>query len=407
MSICSFLDLKKNTAILSGIALTGMCAAAYADSGSESVRTACTAKIVDSFSLKPLASSAGYSSLTDLHGNFFVAGSAYDQNNRTHWVVRRSIDNGLTWQTVDDFLYQADADTKQDSAPVLGKDPRGNLYAAGFGFDNTGKVHWIVRKSTDDGTTWNTVDDFKYSIGSATMANGFTSDSNGNLYVSGYGYSKTGYTWLVRKSSDAGSTWNLVDQFQLTKGSASETTNIASDTNGNVFATGIGNTRWIVRKTADAGITWNIVDNFQNQANYSLPRAVTADKNNHLYSAGTGTVSEGGSAWIVRKSTDGGQSWATVDTFQLASGKRSEAKALTSDANGNLYATGSGEDANGTNWVTRQSTDGGATWTTIETFQFRKGKMAMGKTVWTDANGNIFTAGMAGSRWMVRELSCE
>lgn len=411
MRLNSFPSLNNKVlfSIISTIALTSFCSLTYSNAiGAPPTNASCTGTILDNFYLKSGASARANSSMVDLNGNLFVAGSAYTASNTDHWVVRKSIDGGQTWTTVDDYQLVAGANTTTDIEPAIGKDSRGNLYVAGIGFDAAKVPHWIVRKSSNQGATWTTVDDF-VTNGKVTIATGVTSDANGNVYVSGYGSTKSnGYHWFVRKSANQGASWGTVDDFQLSSGVVAEPSAIASDNSGALYASGSASNRWVVRKSTNAGVTWSTVDNYQGTGGLSVSRAVIADASNNIYSAGVSSTSkQGESIWTVRKSTDAGATWQTVDSYQLAAGKLSQASAINIDANGAIYVTGYGQNANGYNWVTRKSTDNGATWSTIDVYQLKSTVLAMAQTVWTDANGHVYIGGIASSRWIVRELSCQ
>lgn len=394
--------------MISSIATTGFCNKSSIDSPNPSLTETCTGILIDYYYLKPLRSSSAYSSLTDQYGNFFVAGSAADDSNASHWIVRKSTNNGLKWITVDDYQYPSGSTNSDDIEPVLGKDIYGNLYVAGSSFDSEGNAHWIVRKSSDDGTTWNTVDDFR-TTGIISIATSFTSDANGNIYVAGYGStSHSGYHWFVKKSNNAGVTWSVIDNFQLPDKGDAGATSLTADNNGNVYCTGMASNQWIVRRSNDNGNIWNTVDNFQGTGDLSAPRAIIADATNNLYVAGTSFKPyPNGNVWTVRKSIDSGITWESVDSYQPSTAQIADAQAITTDTNGTIYTVGNVQDETGFHWVTRRSTDQGATWSTIDNFQMRGKPMAVGETIWTDASGNIYTAGMASSRWIVRKVSCQ
>lgn len=390
------------------VTTTGFCNTASIDSSNPSVSANCTGILIDYYYLNPLRPSAAYSSLTDQYGNFFIAGSATDSNNSLHWIVRKSANNGQKWITVDDYQYQSGSSSSDDIEPVLGKDIYGNLYVAGSSFDSEGNVHWIVRKSTDSGSTWNTVDDFR-TTGIVSIATSFTSDANGNIYVAGYGStSHSGYHWFVKKSNNAGATWSVIDNFQLPDKGDAGAASLTSDNNGNIYCTGIASNQWVVRRSNDNGNTWTTVDNFQGAGDLSAPRTIIADATNTLYAAGTSfNPYPNGNVWVVRKSVDSGITWGSVDNYQPSSAQIADPQGMATDTNGALYTVGKIQDATGFHWVTRRSTDQGATWSTIDNFQMRGKPMAEGKTIWTDASGNIYTAGMASSRWIVRKVSCQ
>lgn len=406
----SFLSSQKDVlfTIISSIALSSFCGLAYSNTiGAPPSNTSCTGTILDNFYLKSGSSAEANSSVVNLDGNLFVAGSAYTASNTDHWVVRKSTDGGHTWNTVDDFQLAAGANTTNDIEPAIAKDALGNLYVAGMGFDATKTPHWIVRKSADKGATWTTVDDF-VTNGKVTLATGVTADDNGNIYVSGYGSTKSsGYHWFIRKSDNKGATWTTVDDYQVASGVVAEPTSITADQNGVLYASGSSNNRWVVRKSSDAGLTWSTVDSYQGTGGVSVSRAIGTDANNNLYAVGISYSSkQGESIWTVRKSTDAGATWQTVDSYQLMAGKLTQASAVNIDNNGTIYVTGYGQNANGYNWVTRMSNDNGATWSTIDVYQLKAKGLAMAQTVWTDANSHVYIGGKASSRWLVRELTC-
>ena len=56
---------------------------------------------------------------------------------------------------------------------------------------------------------------------------------------------------------------------------------------------------------------------------YGVAHAIGADATGNIYAAGRLGIPTKSSAtweWVVRKSSNGGNSWSTVDTFQLSSG---------------------------------------------------------------------------------------
>ena len=71
--------------------------------------------------------------------------------------------------------------------------------------------------------TWQTVDDFV--LGSSAQAYDICKDPFGNIYVAGSGEnpnSPSNYGAVVRKSSDGGNTWTIVDFFDNGTGPAPE-----------------------------------------------------------------------------------------------------------------------------------------------------------------------------------------
>ncbi len=70
-------------------------------------------------------------------------------------------------------------------------------------------------------------------------------------------------------------------------------------------------------------------------------------------------------AWTVRKSQDGGDTWANDGApFLLDKNNSSWANGITTDVGGTVYVTGVGRDARSPHWMIRRKTPGG-TWSTV------------------------------------------
>ena len=161
--------------------------------------------------------------------------------------MRQSTNGGATWQTVETFQLSSG---KGAGAFGIGADAANNLYVvgnAGTPSGSTTAVHWIVRKSTDSGNSWNTVDDFQQSS-SNVAARRFAVTSNGDLYVAGIASSSTGNHWIVRKNPAGTGTWSTIDDYQYVAGASTEPYSMAADTSGNLFAGGTGGGHWLIKK---------------------------------------------------------------------------------------------------------------------------------------------------------------
>jgi hypothetical protein len=82
----------------------------------------------------------------------------------------------------------------------------GTIYAAGSASYRDSKNRnsaptnlWLVRRSTDNGVTWETFDSFNYGSGTTPVATGITLDSLGYPVVSGNVTTSQGARWLVRR----------------------------------------------------------------------------------------------------------------------------------------------------------------------------------------------------------------
>jgi hypothetical protein len=124
-------------------------------------------------------------------------------------------------------------------------------------------------------------------------------------------------------------------------------------------------------------------------------------------------------AWTVWRSQSGGQTWAIVDTFQLAWQEWSYATSGGTDQAGNIYVVGLAvgpiqglkSKLQFRHWVVRKSADGGNTWSTADDFvaQPYSSSVPSPQAFGSDANGNLFVAGnlswlsVLPTQWLVRE----
>ena len=379
-------------------------------------------------------------------GTLFAAGSANSPAG-LHGVVMSSADSGAIWfGPLDDILCPGCGDGKDNAG--LGCDASGTLYVAGA--DDDALHHWLVRQGTNGGTNWATVDDFAGPASEANEAHGLTVDAAGDVYVVGrviYTNSVTSWTtWTVRKGV-GGTSFTTVDSFYAggygiaqavfvhpTAGVfvVGRTNHVVTAKNGSTTTYSI----WTVRRSQDGGARWATVDS----AIYGEPRGIGADASGNLYVVGgsvppnnggnqnpAADLAPGGSHWIVRKSSDGGNSWATVDDFlpcvtvtstsppyksQTECAVGAAANAFVADAHGNLFVVGClqpyGASGAQDQWLVRENLAGTGTWTTVDTFQYAPNQESTPAAVAADALGSVFVAGFgvdsAGTvHWLVRK----
>ena len=184
----------------------------------------------------------------------FAVGSNF-VGNTDHWIVRRSSDAGETWTTVDDV--------PGTHATGVAVDPGGDaVYVAGtLGGENTG---WIVRKSVDGGNNWATIDSFS-GPQAQLAATRLTVDPQGNVSVIGYQFFSSGYFGVLRRSEDGGAHWT---QINYSQNQQSYPLSVAAGPNGEVYiggaylnpsATNIFR-QWTIWYSPDGKTGWQQVD---------------------------------------------------------------------------------------------------------------------------------------------------
>jgi hypothetical protein len=337
----------------------------------------------------------------DLAGNVYSVGYQ-DISGYVHWITRKSANNGSTWTTVDDFVYPKMGMTKPYA---FGSDSQGNIYVVGAAV-NAETMHWLTRKSTNYGATWSTVDDY---VSGFAYADGFSADHAGNLYVVG-----SNGNWITRKSTDGGSTWSNVDSF-TSNGNGAIANGVTLDSAGNIYVVGQGFTNsgnsYVTRMSTNGGSTWSTVDNFSLAGFYGEAFGIGSDLAGNTYSVGFAGDSSGLDHYITRKSTNKGSTWITVDNLvNQGAGQyyRSSAYGFGMDASGNIYTTGALiTEGSSSSYITRRSTNGGSTWTTVDTVADSYG----GYTLGMDLAGNLYTVGdlldsSNNLHTITRELDC-
>jgi len=277
-----------------------------------------------------------------------------------------------------------------------------NLYAAGhaqhIGTSSTNMYSsFFVRKSTDYGTTWQTVLDLEFPgynafyMGPGTI--GFAGDSAGAVYIFA---DLAGSGTVLFKSSDAGMTWTTLRPFS----DGSYVRGMVCTPAG-LFVTGGS----IVRKSTNGGATWQTVD-----SGYS-PTAICADAQGNIYTGGGASVTTGSGRkavttyeWIMRKGTNGGTTWKTAAAFSVNGfnggpnpSYTTTLDALHFDAAGNLYAAGSltATNGSGNHGMVVKSPDQGMTWTVVDDFQFTPADITAFWFLTSDPAGAVYTRGTA------------
>jgi hypothetical protein len=363
---------------------------------------------VDDYQLAPGQASSAAALAFDNAGGVIVAGNGHDGTS-SHWILRRSAD-GTTFQGLDDYQFEGGF---QSAAFGIEVDPAGNWFASGLGVTSSTSSHWIVRKSSNQGGSWDVVDDFTL-VGEASARNPIA--AHGAIWVTGQKAIDGFWNWAVRKGENDGTSWNTADTFQLAVNKHSFPYQIGVDAAGSLYVTGYGTDasdllHLVTRRSTNMGADWSTVDDFQvNAAASSVSLAFGTDGSGAVYTCGYGTDSNGIRHWIVRSSTDGGAVWGTSDDYQLEAGEHAACVGLGTDASGNIIALGSSADVNGVDHAILRRLEGG-NWTTIEDFVYIPGQNTQARALKADASGVIFALfngdeTLLKPHWLVRRYPC-
>jgi hypothetical protein len=230
--------------------------------------------------------------------------------NRAQWVVHKGTPdvngdfNLASFRQVDsatvDVLTSAQLSSGANAITTINSGKNAGIYVAG----KLGNA-WIVRRSTDGGNSWRTIDSFIYDTTSAYSSDALSlkADNNGNLCVVGYGSKRvqTGGTktnpiysdrehWIVRMSANGGTTWKAQDEFTVANSADSLACDVGFDTSGTAYVVGYGQDSGgmhaLIR--SNSGGAWHMVDEYQ-PAGYAYGGTFTSFANDpagNLYVGG-------------------------------------------------------------------------------------------------------------------------
>lgn len=364
---------------------------------------------VDDFGLSSSADADAAGAAVDSDGAIYIVGRAFDGVDY-HWVVRKSEDKGATWATVDDFQLNAGEGSR---ATAIASDSNGNLYVVGEGV-SASQYYWVARKSSDGGDNWETVDQFQLSSGRYSLAASVATDANGSIYAAGVGENGSSIsTWLVRRSDDSGATWTTSDSYLYTAGYLSGAKEISVSGSGGIYVAGEGSdatsTHWIVRKSSDSGASWELIDDYLGDGEGVSPASISAGRDGDLVVIGQVTqAGQDHDSWLVRSSQDDGATWNELDLFDYVSGQDSSPWAVLLEPSGTVTAIGSAPatDGSGTHWLTRTASSLSGSWSTIDDYLNPDGTTSSARATVISAEGDQFVAGVSAQRWTVRVQRC-
>jgi len=347
-----------------------------------------------------LAKSRGRDIVADSQGNFISL--AIDDSTNTSSPVTTAVsisaDHGATWQTVGSIAgYALD----------LAVAPDGAFFATG-NRSATVSGRAFLWQSLDHGATW-TVIDPSAGLSSPMLVLDVAAGNSGAVYLCGYG----GGGWIVRKGerTSTGIIWTTADNFPGNQADSICVRPAAIPGQADeILVCGRASGLWTVRRSVNGGATWTTADSYSTgmQIGYA---GVTTGPGDSIYVVGriattttvtnrtvvhnkvvitTTTTTEYG--WLVRKSANGGASWANVD--YVANGWPGNGN-ITADAFGRVFVVGGNNNpgAEGTSWLVRGSADGGSTWTTTDSFLPAGATRASAQGVAIDALGNVCVVG--------------
>jgi hypothetical protein len=366
---------------------------------------------VDAYQMFPGLSANATDITSDPTGTllYSVGGVTSDVAGNRTGAIRISGDQGANWTTMDAYFEPG----WQTHFRGVGTDSGGTVFAAGQLFQSSPvfTMAWVVRESSDGGLTWGTTDHFEQVPGGRSSCGDIKVSPSGHVFAAGYGGTSNGLSWVVRMRAPGQP--SFVTAEAITSSFSGEARMIAFHPTAGVLVAGRVANVWTVRRSID-GVNWVPMDSFKDTGgSSSSAEAITVDGAGTIYVAGRADQSVRAKGrtiysnnWVVRRSTNGGATWAVVDRFGALG--QGSAEGITVGNGGTVFVSGSAPDS----WVVRKgSTDatGKMNWTTSEQFQLVPGQSATAWGITTGLGGNIFATGGGNdatgvSHWVTRKL---
>lgn len=298
---------------------------------------------------------------TDSLGNVYVSGgtdgslAGASQGKYDALVVKYNSSGNLVWKrqlgTSDDEGASAVATDNLGNVYISG-DTRGSL-ARTNNVDAEGYVRndaWVAKYTSSGDLLW------KRQLGSSNddYSNGAATDSNGNIYISGYtsgalaGTNNAGEdAWVAKYNSSGDLLWK--QQLGLF-GSFVFSYDVATDRFGNVYLCGMTSgslggddlgreDAWVAKYNTSGTLVWK---QQIGTSKYDTAKGVATDSNGNVYISGMTLGSLGGpykgmsDAWVAKYSNNGALMWKK----QLGASGSDRSNSVATDNNSNVYISG-------------------------------------------------------------------
>jgi hypothetical protein len=333
--------------------------------------------------------------LIELNGTLYTGTAVYPTGATNGLTsIQKSADGGTTWSLVDTYMVNASLNT----IPVnFTKDTAGNLYVL-MSYGTGNNIGIALRKySSGIGTTLQVL--------SGYSAAGVAVDIRDNVWLAGTASS----TWLTLKSVDGGTTFSLADSYagdssnrrKKVTGTA-RAMGLAAGPSGEIYVVGANNTAnqtWIVRKSSNGGGAWSVVDTFQIASGYNaLAMRAYVDATGTVYVAGQCIQPNYSYGTVIRKSATGGTgSFSTIQVYYYNSLAETTPSSVAINLTGEVVVTaGAAQHA----LVLKQNGAGGSFYLSDD---YYPGTAASALGCTGTAAGRLLYTGSSGGNAFIRE----
>ena len=303
----------------------------------------------------------------DNSGNVYVTGGSLGSGtNSDYATIKYSPDGNQLW--VARYNGPGDINNSNDAAVALAVDNSGNVYVTGWSVSITGATDYATIKYSADGNQlW--VARYDGPGNGDDKVQSIAVDNSGNVYVTGYSYgSGTNNDYAtIKYSPDGNQLW--VARYNGPGHPGNDTAKaLAIDNSGNVYVTGYSHsdTGWVyatIKYDPDGNQLWVARYDGPNAYSNDQACALAVDNSGNVYVTGYSNDSGTGADYAtVKYSPDGNQLW--VSCYNGPGNGEDKAQSIAVDNSGNVYVTGysSGSDTDHDYATIKYSPDGNELW---------------------------------------------
>jgi hypothetical protein len=280
----------------------------------------------------------------------------------------------LTW-TTDDFQLAPGFNANSGAYHALGFNQNGYLFNVGFATNANRTSPAVIRTQTIASGDIQDLATNEFQLSGSSVnawkafASGAVSGAQQNVFVGGLTTDKYGQHWMVNESEDGGMTWSTIEKFQYVSGLGAYCSGLAADGASTLYGAGSAllssskksSSEWFVQKGSlgfGGQWSWTSVDTVSGSGGAISVAVLPSTSPSTVFVCGSVST-----AWLTRRSTDGGSTWATVDTVA----NDASANSVTLDSRGNVIVVGYALDQAdfSLHWTVRLSPDAGTTWAAI------------------------------------------
>ncbi len=236
-----------------------------------------------------------YASITDNAGNTYITGGSSNETQASgdFFTIKISPNGQTLWQKREQATQYA-----VEYGMHIAFDNLGNIIVSGLKWNGNDMDIRTIKYNTDGSKLWDVT--FDNNSGGIEVPNSMTTDSNGNVYITGIAWSGNSVDYLtIKYNSNGAEQWHHTEN----PGGAetwNEATTIAVDLNGNVLVSGYSPNEngWLnyhtIKYNANGSKLWEQAFNYEStdpdnvaEVTNSVAQAITSDNEGNIYVTGT------------------------------------------------------------------------------------------------------------------------